>query len=101
MLGLVSGCISSRIRNNVHYFVRYIFPGGELFDRIVSKVVYNEKEARDLVSTLLQAVKYCHGRGIVHRDLKVSMHSHIAPSIISNGTMVSVLFLLVLLLLVL
>lgn len=45
--------------------------GGELFDRIVAKVVYNEKEARDLVSTLLQAVKYCHDRGIVHRDLKV------------------------------
>ena len=45
--------------------------GGELFDRIVEKVVYNEKEARDLVSTLLQAVKYCHDRGIVHRDLKV------------------------------
>lgn len=46
--------------------------GGELFDRIVSKVVYNEKEARDLVSTLLLAVEYCHNRGIVHRDLKVS-----------------------------
>ncbi|CAN0115993.1 unnamed protein product, partial [Hapterophycus canaliculatus] len=45
-------------------------PGGELFDRIVEKVVYTEKEARDLVSTLLQAVKYCHDRGIVHRDLK-------------------------------
>lgn len=45
--------------------------GGELFDRIVEKVVYNEKEARDLVSTLLHAVKYCHDRGIVHRDLKV------------------------------
>lgn len=42
-----------------------------MFDRIVEKVVYNEKEARDLVSTLLQAVKYCHDRGIVHRDLKV------------------------------
>lgn len=48
-----------------------IHSGGELFDRIVKKVVYNEKEARDLVTVLLEAVKYCHSRGIVHRDLKV------------------------------
>eukprot|EP00903_Cladosiphon_okamuranus_P008290 g7977.t1 len=53
-----------------YYMVVEKVRGGELFDRIVDKVVYNEKEARDLVSTLLQAVKYCHDRGIVHRDLK-------------------------------
>jgi calcium/calmodulin-dependent protein kinase I len=44
--------------------------GGELFDRIVSKSYYNEKEARDVIHTLLTAVKYCHDRDIVHRDLK-------------------------------
>ena len=35
--------------------------------------MYNEKEARDLVTVLLKAVKYCHDRGIVHRDLKVAV----------------------------
>ena len=47
------------------------FSGGELFDRIVSKTFYNEKEARDLVRTLLRTVKHLHDQSIIHRDLKV------------------------------
>lgn len=31
---------------------------------------YNEAEARDVCLTLLEAMKYCHGQGVVHRDLK-------------------------------
>lgn len=44
--------------------------GGELFDRIVSKTYYNEKEARDLVYILLSTVKHLHSLDIVHKDLK-------------------------------
>jgi calcium/calmodulin-dependent protein kinase I len=44
--------------------------GGELFDRIVEKTFYTEKEARDLVKILLSAIKYCHDKDVVHRDLK-------------------------------
>ena len=44
--------------------------GGELFDRIVKKAYYNEKEARDLAQIFLSAVKYMHDRNVVHRDLK-------------------------------
>lgn len=50
---------------------RYVLSGGELFDRIVSKTFYNEKEARDLVRTLLWTVKHLHDQNIIHRDLKV------------------------------
>ncbi|CAN0189555.1 unnamed protein product [Ascophyllum nodosum] len=57
-------------KKDSYYMVVEKVNGGELFDRIVRKVVYNEKEARDLVTVLLKAVKYCHDRGIVHRDLK-------------------------------
>uniref|UniRef100_A0A7S3XZF5 Protein kinase domain-containing protein n=2 Tax=Heterosigma akashiwo TaxID=2829 RepID=A0A7S3XZF5_HETAK len=44
--------------------------GGELFDRIVQKEKYTEKEARDLVALLLRTLDYLHTHDIVHRDLK-------------------------------
>lgn len=49
------------------YFVLEKVDGGELFDRIVKKTHYNEKEARDLVKVLLNGIKYCHDRNIAHR----------------------------------
>ena len=48
----------------------YCTDGGELFDRIVAKTCYSEKDARDLMYTLLKTIDYCHDRNIVHRDLK-------------------------------
>ncbi|TMW60911.1 hypothetical protein Poli38472_000953 [Pythium oligandrum] len=53
-----------------YYLVTEFVSGGELFDRIVEKTFYSEKEARDLVRILLDAIKYCHDKDVVHRDLK-------------------------------
>lgn len=53
-----------------YYLVTEILEGGELFDRIVSKSYYNEKEARDTCRILFEAMRYCHQRRIAHRDLK-------------------------------
>ena len=44
--------------------------GGELFDRIVQKSYYNEKEARDVCLILFDAMKYIHDHKVAHRDLK-------------------------------
>lgn len=46
--------------------------GGELFDRIVEKGSYTEKDAADLMRQVLEAVDYMHEQGVVHRDLKVN-----------------------------
>lgn len=45
--------------------------GGELFDRIVEKGSYTEKDASGLIRQVLEAVDYMHEQGVVHRDLKV------------------------------
>lgn len=54
-----------------HYFmVTEKMMGGELFDRIVQKSYYNEKEARDTCEVLFSAIHYCHKKKVAHRDLK-------------------------------
>ncbi|XP_078279703.1 calcium/calmodulin-dependent protein kinase type IV-like [Rhinoraja longicauda] len=44
--------------------------GGELFDRIVEKGYYSERDAAHAVKQILEAVEYLHENGVVHRDLK-------------------------------
>ena len=53
-----------------YYLVTELCKGGELFDEIINKVQFSEKEAATIVQQILQAVAYCHSLGIVHRDLK-------------------------------
>ena len=53
-----------------YYLVTEEMYGGELFDRVVAKSYYNEKEARDATKVLLEALQYCHAQQVAHRDLK-------------------------------
>uniref|UniRef100_A0AAQ4PB05 Calcium/calmodulin-dependent protein kinase type IV n=1 Tax=Gasterosteus aculeatus aculeatus TaxID=481459 RepID=A0AAQ4PB05_GASAC len=44
--------------------------GGELFDRIVERGYYSERDAAHVIKQILEAVAYLYENGVVHRDLK-------------------------------
>jgi calcium-dependent protein kinase len=52
------------------YIVTEICKGGELFDEILNKSKFDEKDAAVVMRQLLSAINYCHKKSIVHRDLK-------------------------------
>jgi len=52
------------------YIIMELVDGSELFDRIVDKGYYSEKNAINICKQILSAVAYLHGIGIAHRDLK-------------------------------
>ncbi|XP_061506795.1 calcium/calmodulin-dependent protein kinase type 1 [Anopheles gambiae] len=52
------------------YLIMELVTGGELFDRIVEKGSYTERDASNLIRQVLEAVDYMHEQGVVHRDLK-------------------------------
>jgi calcium/calmodulin-dependent protein kinase I len=55
---------------NTYYLILERMDGGELFDRIVAKAYYNEREARDTCKIVLEAICFCHDNSVAHRDLK-------------------------------
>jgi hypothetical protein len=52
------------------FLVMEVLGGGELFDRILEKRTFTEKEARDVCRSMLDALNYMHERRVAHRDLK-------------------------------
>lgn len=52
------------------FLVLELVTGGELFDRIVTRGQYTEKDAARAISDILHGVQYIHANGVVHRDLK-------------------------------
>jgi calcium/calmodulin-dependent protein kinase I len=52
------------------YLVMELVPGGELFDLLVDRGSFNEKEASGILKQVIEGVAYLHSLGIAHRDLK-------------------------------
>ena len=44
--------------------------GGELFEQIMLKEKFSEMEVREAMRAIIDAISYCHEKGILHRDIK-------------------------------
>ncbi|KAL0304787.1 UNVERIFIED_CONTAM: CBL-interacting serine/threonine-protein kinase [Sesamum calycinum] len=56
-------------RTKIYIVLEYV-EGGELFDKIAKYGKFKEDVARSYFQQLINAVDYCHSRGVYHRDLK-------------------------------
>ncbi|KAJ6999502.1 calcium-dependent protein kinase 2-like isoform X1 [Populus alba x Populus x berolinensis] len=56
-------------RQSVH-LVMELCAGGELFDRIIAKGHYSERDAAQICREIVNVVHACHFMGVMHRDLK-------------------------------
>ncbi|XP_009787542.1 calcium-dependent protein kinase 26-like [Nicotiana tabacum] len=52
------------------HVVMELCTGGELFDRIVKRGHYSERQAAELARTIVGVVEACRSLGVMHRDLK-------------------------------
>lgn len=52
------------------YLIMELCTGGELYDEIIFKKKIDEAPACHIITQVIEAIAFCHRRGIVHRDIK-------------------------------
>lgn len=55
---------------NKIYIIIELIEGGQLFDEIIARGCFNERDAAICIQVLLSCISYCHANNIMHRDLK-------------------------------
>jgi calcium-dependent protein kinase len=53
-----------------YYLVQEICKGGELFEEVLKRGKFTERDSAVLIKQILQCMNYTHSSNIVHRDLK-------------------------------
>ena len=53
-----------------YYLVMEFVDGENLFDSVVSSSIYTEHDACHFMKQIFQALDYCHGKNIIHRNIK-------------------------------
>lgn len=53
-----------------YYLVMELMTGGELFDTLVTRQQFTEREVSDIIRPIIDAINYCHQLSIIHRDIK-------------------------------
>jgi calcium/calmodulin-dependent protein kinase I len=53
------------------FIVMELMEGGELYEEIMKRSLFSEKEASRIIKQVLDALVYLHAKNVVHRDLKL------------------------------
>jgi calcium/calmodulin-dependent protein kinase I len=77
---------------NICYLVLELLSGGELFERIIQKGNFTEREGRDACRCILSALDYMHERRMVHRDLKPENLLLVVSATLMNHSSLTVSF---------
>lgn len=54
---------------NIYLFTERV-TGGELFSRIIEENGFEEEDAKIISRKIVSVIAYCHGKKVVHRDIK-------------------------------
>jgi calcium-dependent protein kinase len=64
-----------------------LYASGELFDRIIAKGYYSERESPKLIKTMVRVVEVCHSLGVMHQDLKPKLDNFLFASTAEDASL--------------